>query len=74
MQSPLEKTRVKPGTMLIETVLSWDSLYNISYDFCTVLDSGQKHIGIRRGCTYEEREDSGCVNINDKGTIGPKSF
>ena len=48
--------------------------YKISYDFCTVLDSGQKHIGIRRGCTYEEKEDSGCVNINDKGTIGPKSF
>ena len=24
---PLEKTRVKPGTVLIETVLSRDSLY-----------------------------------------------
>ena len=25
---PLEKTRVKPGTVLIETVLSGDSLYH----------------------------------------------
>ena len=29
MQFPLEKTCVKPGTMLIETVLSRDSLYHI---------------------------------------------
>ena len=31
MLFPLEKTRIKPGTMLIETVLSGDSLYMYSY-------------------------------------------
>ena len=37
----LEKTRVKPGTVLIETVLSGDSLY-IHTAFCVIFSESLK--------------------------------
>ena len=66
MLFPLEKTRVKPGTVLIETVLSGDSLYLISFRSCHLLEMLKTKL---LGLCHLANQD---LVLNKSGTITTK--